>query len=46
MTLLERMHSPCLQQLGPTHFYDVITVDENVAILVQVRCRDTPGDVM
>ncbi|MCI4392345.1 hypothetical protein PGIGA_G00145020 [Pangasianodon gigas] len=35
MTLLERIHSPSLQQLGPTHLYDVITVDENTTILLQ-----------
>lgn len=45
MTLLERIHSPSLQQLGPTHLYDIITIDENTAILLQVRYRDTPGDV-
>ncbi|KAI5101722.1 hypothetical protein C0J45_8925 [Silurus meridionalis] len=35
MTLLERIHSPSLSRLGPTHLYDIITVDENTAILVQ-----------
>ncbi|KAK3538708.1 hypothetical protein QTP86_014154 [Hemibagrus guttatus] len=35
MTLLERIHSPSLQQLGPTDLYDIITVDENTAILLQ-----------
>ncbi|TSO98513.1 hypothetical protein Baya_10595 [Bagarius yarrelli] len=35
ITLLERSHSPSLQQLGPTHLYDIITVDENTAILLQ-----------
>lgn len=45
MTLLERIHSPSLQQLGPKNLYDIITVDENTAILLQVTYRDTPGDV-
>ncbi|XP_060763703.1 protein shortage in chiasmata 1 ortholog isoform X3 [Neoarius graeffei] len=35
MTLLERIHSPSLQRLGPTHLYDIITIDENTAILLQ-----------
>ncbi|KAM9447087.1 protein shortage in chiasmata 1 ortholog-like [Clarias gariepinus] len=35
MTLLERTHPPSLQQLGRTHLYDVITVDENTSILLQ-----------
>ncbi|KAG7318700.1 hypothetical protein KOW79_018455 [Hemibagrus wyckioides] len=35
MTLLERIHCPSLQQLGPTDLYDIITVDENTAILLQ-----------
>ncbi|XP_047005998.2 uncharacterized protein shoc1 isoform X1 [Ictalurus punctatus] len=35
MTLLERSHSPSLQRLGPTHLYDIITIDENTAILLQ-----------
>ncbi|XP_034154783.2 uncharacterized protein LOC113528158 isoform X2 [Pangasianodon hypophthalmus] len=35
MTLLERIHPPSLQQLGPTHLYDVIAVDEHTAILLQ-----------
>ncbi|XP_059405514.1 protein shortage in chiasmata 1 ortholog isoform X4 [Carassius carassius] len=34
MVLLERKHSPSALQLGGTH-YDVITVDENTAILIQ-----------
>ncbi|KAF4074769.1 hypothetical protein AMELA_G00243190 [Ameiurus melas] len=33
--LLERSHAPPLQRLGPTHLYDIITVDENTAILLQ-----------
>ncbi|KAK1806949.1 hypothetical protein P4O66_005430, partial [Electrophorus voltai] len=35
MTLLERSHSLSLQRLGPTHLYDIITVDEGTAILLQ-----------
>ncbi|XP_047674853.1 uncharacterized protein LOC113656795 isoform X3 [Tachysurus fulvidraco] len=35
MTLLERIHAPSLQQLGPKSLYDIITVDENTAILLQ-----------
>lgn len=35
MVLLERKHPPSALQLGGTH-YDVITVDENTAILIQV----------
>ncbi len=35
MVLLERKPSPSALQLGGTH-YDVITVDENTAILIQV----------
>ncbi|XP_050965415.1 protein shortage in chiasmata 1 ortholog [Labeo rohita] len=34
MVLLERKHPPSSLQLGGTH-YDVITVDENTAILIQ-----------
>ncbi|XP_051537287.1 protein shortage in chiasmata 1 ortholog-like [Myxocyprinus asiaticus] len=35
MTLLEREHSPTAQKLGRSHQYDVITVDENTAVLIQ-----------
>nr|XP_055054356.1 T-cell acute lymphocytic leukemia protein 2 isoform X2 [Misgurnus anguillicaudatus] len=34
MTLLERKHPPCAQKLGGAD-YDVITVDENTAVLIQ-----------
>ncbi|XP_076854878.1 uncharacterized protein shoc1 isoform X2 [Brachyhypopomus gauderio] len=35
VTLLERRPSECLQRLGATHLYDLITVDEGTAILLQ-----------
>ncbi|XP_066510495.1 protein shortage in chiasmata 1 ortholog-like isoform X2 [Hoplias malabaricus] len=35
MTLLERSYGQTLQRLGATHHYDIITVDENTAILLQ-----------